>query len=112
MSSSVKDIDIEHWAHHFFNDIINIKNFDPNITKIDEKLYKNTLVYYIGYVAINYLKYIKIYVNPFCLIFNRVNWYFEEINRNRYLTLVSANKSKELKHKFKNMKNYGVTLEI
>ena len=41
-------------------------------------------------------KYVKISnVNPLCLIINKVNGYFEEINGNKYLTLVPNNKSKE-----------------
>ena len=34
-------------------------------------------------------------VNLLCLIFNKVNGYFEEINGNKYLTLVLTNESKE-----------------
>ena len=52
MSYKVKDIDIKNRTNHFFDDIIKVKNFDPNNTKIDEKLYKNILIYYIGYVTI------------------------------------------------------------
>ena len=37
MSNKVKDIDIKHHTYGFFNDIINIKSFDPNNIKIDEK---------------------------------------------------------------------------
>ena len=41
-------------------------------------------------------EYVKIYsVNPLYLIFIYVNGYFEEINRNKYLTLVPTNESKE-----------------
>ena len=41
------------------------------------------------------LKYVKIYgVNPWYLIFNKVNVYFEKINENKYLTLVPTNESK------------------
>ena len=39
---------------------------------------------------------LRIYsVNPLYLIFGKVNGYFEEINENKYLTLVLTNKSKE-----------------
>ena len=80
---------------YFFNDMINIKNFDLNNTKLDEKLYKNILIYYIGYVAIKDSKYVKIYsVNLLYLIFNKVNGYFKEINGNKYLTLIPTNESK------------------
>ena len=37
MSNKDKDIDIKNRTHYLFNDIINIKNFDPNNIKIDEK---------------------------------------------------------------------------
>ena len=41
-------------------------------------------------------EYVKIYsVNLFYLIFRYVNGYFEEINGNKYLTLVPTNESKE-----------------
>ena len=41
-------------------------------------------------------KYIKINsVSPLYLIFNKVNGYFEEINKSKYLTLVPTNESKE-----------------
>ena len=45
MSNKVKDIDIKNHAYSFFNDIINVKYIDPNNTKIDEKSYKNNLIY-------------------------------------------------------------------
>ena len=37
MSNKVKDIDIRNCTYFFFHDIINIKNFDPNDIKVDEK---------------------------------------------------------------------------
>ena len=63
---------------------------------------KNILIYYTEYT--------KIYsVNPLYLIFKNANGYFEEINKSKYLTLVSTNDSKE---KLENIKNCGVTSEI
>ena len=59
MSNKVKDIDIKNRAYCFFNDIIRIKFFDPNNIKIDEKSYKIVFIYYIGYVTIKDLKYVK-----------------------------------------------------
>ena len=37
MSNKVKDIYIKNKTYYFFNDIINIKNFDPDKIKIEEK---------------------------------------------------------------------------
>ena len=45
------------------------------------------------------MEYIKINsVNTLCLIFSKVNGYFEEINKSKYLTLFSTNESKEKKY--------------
>ena len=77
---SVKCINISKQTY-FFNGTINIKDFDPNNIKIDETLYTNILIYYLGYVTIK--KDLEIYrVNPLYLIFNKMNGYFEEINGN------------------------------
>ena len=48
MSNKVKDVDIKNCSQYLFNDIINVKNFDLNNIKIDEKSYKNIIMYYIG----------------------------------------------------------------
>ena len=47
-------------------------------------------------MTIKYLKHGKINsVNPLCLIINKVNEYFEEINKRKYLTLAPTIESKE-----------------
>ena len=100
--NKVKDIDVKNRTYCFFNDIINIKKFDSNDIKIDENSYKDIFIYYIGYVMIKDSKYVKINsVNPLYLIFRKVNGYFEEINGNKYLTLVPTNESKEKIKKYK-----------
>ena len=89
MSNKFKDIDIKNHMYYFFNDIINMKNFDPNKIKIDENSYKNILIYCIGYVTIKDLKYVEINsVKPLYLIINKMNGYFKEINKNKNSTLV------------------------
>ena len=57
-------------------------------------------IYYIAYVTIE--EDLNIYsLNPLYFIFNKVNGYFEEINENKYLTLVPTNENKE------KIKKYG-----
>ena len=48
----VKQINVENQTYYFYNDIINLKDFDPNLLKIDKKSYKNIDIYYIGYITI------------------------------------------------------------
>ena len=82
MSNKFKDISIKNHTYYFFNNIINIKKFDPNNIKIDEKSYENILIYYIGCVTIKDSKYVKINsVNPLYLISSKVKEYF---NGNKY----------------------------
>ena len=52
MCNKVKDINTKNRTYYFFNDIINIENFDLNNIEIDENSYKNIIIYYIGYVTI------------------------------------------------------------
>ena len=47
----VKKINIKNRTYYFFNDMINLKNFDTNFLKIDKKSYKNINIYYIGYIT-------------------------------------------------------------
>ena len=70
---NIKQFNILNRKYHFFNDIINIKNFDQNLLKIDKKPYKNTDIYYIGYITIKSISdYENIHsVNPLYLIINK-----------------------------------------
>ena len=49
---NIKQFNKKNRAYYFFNDIINIKNFDPSLIKIHKKSYKNIGIYYIGYITI------------------------------------------------------------
>ena len=81
--------------------MINIKNFDANVLKIDKKSYKNTNIYYIDYITMKDSEYVEINcVNPLYLIISEVDGYFKEINGNKYLTLISTDKSKEVLTKY------------
>ena len=74
-----------------------LKNFDPNNVKVDKKSYKNFFICYIGYVTIKDWRNVNIdRVNSLYFIFSKVNGYFIEINKNRYLARVPTNESKEI----------------
>ena len=45
----IKQINIK---NRTYNDMVNIKNFDPILLKIDRKWYKNISIYNIGYITI------------------------------------------------------------
>ena len=82
---SIKKINIKNRTYYFFDAIINIKNFDSNLLKIDTKSYKNIDIYYIGYINVKDSNYVKTNsVNNLYLIINEVDGYFEEINGNNW----------------------------
>ena len=47
-----KQLNIKNETCYFFNDIINMKNFQSNLLKIDKKSYQNFNIYYTGYITI------------------------------------------------------------
>ena len=98
---NIKEINIKNRTYYFFHDMINIKDFDSNLLKVNKKSYKNIEIYYIGYITIKDSDYVKINsVNPLCLIIDKIDRYIEEKNRNKYLTLVFTGKSKEVLTKY------------
>ena len=57
----VKQIEIKSRTYYFYNDMINLKNFESNLLKIDKKSYKNIGIYNIGYITIKKLMIVKIF---------------------------------------------------
>ena len=94
----VKQINIKNRTYYFYNDIIDLKNFDARLLKIDKKSYKNIGIYNIGYITIKKIDdYENIYsVNPLYLLVNHANGYIEEKNGNKYLIFDSADENKDL----------------
>ena len=78
----IKQINIKNWTYHFFNDMINIKHFNPNLQKADKKSHKNIDVYYIGYITIKDIGDRESIhsVNPLYFIVGEVHAYIEEKN--------------------------------
>ena len=80
---NIKEINIKSRTYYFLNDMINIRNFDSNLPKIDKKSYKNIDMYYINYITVKDHLNINS-VNPLYLIINEVDGYIEEKNGNKY----------------------------
>ena len=76
----VKQINIKNRAYYFYNNIINLKDFDARLLKVDKKSYKNIDIYYIEYITIKKIDdYESIYsVNPLYLRINHASGYIEE----------------------------------
>ena len=44
-----KIVNIKNITYYIYDDMVNIKDFDPNLLKLDKKSFRNIGVYHIGY---------------------------------------------------------------
>ena len=97
----VRQINIKNRTFYFYSNMINIKNFDPILLKIDRKSYKNIGIYNIGYITIKKIDDCEnIYsVNPLYLLVNHASGYIEEKGVNEYLISDSADENKRVTKK-------------
>ena len=82
--------------------MINLENVDSNLLKIDKKSYKNSDIYYIGYITIKRIDdYKNIYsVNPLYLIIAEVDAHIEEKGGSKYLVFDSTDENREVLKKY------------
>ena len=100
---STKQINIKNQTYYLFNDMINIKNFDPNLIKIDKKSYQNIGIYQIRYITIKNINDCENInsVNPLHLMISEIGGYIKtESNGNKYLTFASIDKNKKVLEKY------------
>ena len=103
----IKQINIKNRTYYFYNDIIDLENFDAGLLKIDKKSYKDIGIYNIGYITkkkIDDCKNINS-VNPLYLNITHANGYIEEKGVNKYLVYDSTDENKELLKKHNDVLN-------
>ena len=70
-------MNIKNRTYYFYNDLINIKDFDPKLLNLDKKPYKNIDIDYIGYIT-KKDKYKSNSVNPLYLLVHRIDGFIEK----------------------------------
>ena len=105
-----RQINIKNRTYYFYNDQINLKDFDARLLKVDKKDYKEIDIYYIGYVTVKKIANCNNInsVNPLYLMIDKMIGHFEEKNGNKYLVLDDVDENNEVS---KNMKKFGVELK-
>ena len=48
---ATKQMNIKNRTYYFYNDLINIKDFDPKLLKLDKKSYKNKHYYLLDWMS-------------------------------------------------------------
>ena len=102
-----KQINIKNRTYYFYNDQIDLKDFDARLLKIDKKDYNEIDIYYIGYVTIKKIAdYNNINsVNPLYLMINEMIGHFEcnsieGESENKYLVLDDLDENTEVLKKY------------
>ena len=78
----VKQIEIKYRTYYFYNDTINLQDFESNLLKINKKHYKGINIYYNGYITIKKIDDCENIhsVNPLYLLVNHASGCIEEKN--------------------------------
>ena len=94
----VKQINIKNRTYYFYNDQINLKDFDARLLKVDKKDYNEIDIYYIGYVTIKKIANCNNInsVNPLYLMIKEMIDHFEEKIKNKYLVLDDVDENKKV----------------
>ena len=84
-----KQINIKNRTYYFWNDLNNLKNFNPKLLKLDKKSSIDVNIYYIGYVTKN-PEYNIDSVNPLYLLIAELDGFIEEKEGSKYLNISHA----------------------
>ena len=88
----MKQLNIKNRIYYFYNDLINLENFNPSLLKLDKKSSMDINIYYIGYVT-KKPEYNINSVNPLYLLIKKLDGFIDEKKGNKYLniTLTDSN---------------------
>ena len=109
----VKQINIKNRTYYFYNDQINLKDFDARLLKVDKKDYKEIDIYYFGYVTVKKIVNCNNInsLNPLYLMSDKMIGHFKEKNGKKYLVLDGLDENKEVSKKYKEVWD-GIKKEI
>ena len=110
---TINQINIKIRTYYFYDDIIDLENFDSSLLKLDKKSYKDIGIYNNEYIInknIGDCKNIRS-VNPLYLRIAHASGYIEEMGANKYLIIDSINENKKLLERYNDVFN-GIIYEI
>ena len=103
-----KQLNIKNRTYYFWNDLINLKDFNPSLLKLDKKSFNNISMYYIGYVT-KKPEYSIDSVNPLYLLIDEIDGFIQDNKGNKYLNIFLTDSNNEI---LKNMQKFGAQLVI
>ena len=89
---TTRQLNIQNKSYYFYNDLINVLNFEAFNLKLDKKSRKDIDIYYVGYVDKDKPSEWRLNsVNPLYLVVNRVFCFVGEKNGVKYLKIDKGN---------------------
>ena len=88
---TIRQLNIKGRTYYFYNDLINIRNFNSNNLKLGKNSVLGNDVYYIGYITKKNPQWDVNSVNPLYLMINLIKGHFEEVDVDKYLIISSEN---------------------
>ena len=96
---TTKQLNIKNRTHYFYNDLINLKDFDPSLLKLDKKSFNDISMYYIEYVTKKSECNLNS-VNPLYLLIAELVGYIEKKEGNKYLNISLTDSNNEVLKKY------------
>ena len=93
-------MNIKNRTYYFYNDLIKLFDFDPNMLKLDKKTFKGMNIYYIGYVT-KKEEHKTNSVNPLYLLIYKIDGFIEEKGGKKYLNIAFTDNNDEVLRKYK-----------
>ena len=96
---TTKQLNIKNRTYYFWNDLIDLKNFDPKLLKLDKKSSIGVNIYYIGYVT-KKPEYSIDSANPLYLLIDKIDGFIEEKEGDKYLNIALTDSNSEVLKKY------------
>ena len=97
--ATIKQLNIKNRTYYFYDDLINLKDFDPKLLKLGKKPSMDISIYYIGYVTKNPEDNINS-VNPLYLLISELDGFIEEKNGSKYLNIALTDSNNDVLIKY------------
>ena len=96
---TVRQMNIKKRTYYFYNDLINIIDFNARLLKFDKKTSMGIGIYYIGYVD-RKPEWNVNSVNPLYLMIDKIDGFIEGENGDKYLNIALTGRNSEVLKKY------------
>ena len=96
---TTKQLNIKNRTYYFYDELINLKKFNPSLLKVDKKSSMDISIYYIGYVT-KKTEYNINSLNPLYLLISKLDGFIEEKNGSEYLHIALTDSNNDVLIKY------------